>query len=144
MRTTFETRIAADGNNTGIEVPPENLAELGTSKRPPVVVAIGDYSYPSTVATMGGKHLIPLSKAHREASGIGAGDEVTVTLTLDDGPREVEIPSALRVALEESGLLGAFEAQSYTKRKEACRQVAEAKAEDTRARRVQKVVDSVR
>jgi hypothetical protein len=144
METTFVTRIAADGNNTGIEVPSDNLAELGTSKKPPVVVAIGGYSYRSTVATMGGKHLIPLSKAHREASGIGADDEVTVTLTLDDGPREVEIPGPLGTALVAAGLLDAFEALSYTKRKEACRQVAEAKAEDTRARRVQKVVDSVR
>jgi hypothetical protein len=144
MRTTFVTRIAADGNNTGIEVPPDNLAELGSSRRPPVVVAIGGYSYRSTVATMGGRHLIPLSKAHREASGLGAGDEVTVTLTLDEGPREVEIPAPLRTALVEAGLLEAFEAMSYTKRKEACRQVAEAKAEDTRARRVEKVVDGLR
>ena len=144
MDTTFVTRIAADGNNTGIEVPPVNLAELGPSKRPPVVVAIGDYSYRSTVATMDGRHLIPLSKAHREASGIGAGDEVTVRLTLDDGPREVEIPAPLRTALVQGGLLDAFGSLSYTARKEACRQVAEAKAEDTRARRVQKVVDSVR
>src|SRR3954451_5695322 len=107
MRTTFETRIAADGNTTGIELPPGNLAELGTSKKPPVVVAIGDCSYRSTVATMGGRHLIPLSKAHREASGVGAGDEVTVTLTLDDGPREVEVPAGLRAALVDAGLLEA-------------------------------------
>lgn len=143
MATTFVTRILGLGNNTGIEVPAANIEALGAGRRPPVVVTVNDYTYASTVAVMGGKNLIPLSKAHRDASGLAADDEVTVTLVLDDGPRTVEIPGALRTALVQSGLLDTFERLSYTRRKEACRQVGEAKAEVTRDRRVQKVVDSL-
>lgn len=143
MRTRFVTTLLAFGNNTGIEVPAANVAELGTSKRPPVVVDVDGYTYPSTVAVMGGKNLLPFAKEHREASGFKSGDEVTVTLTIDGQPRTVEIPDQLLAALVEAGTVEAFEALSFTKRKEACRSVAEAKAEDTRARRIAKVVDSL-
>jgi hypothetical protein len=142
-RTTFETRILVDGNNTGIEVPPASVAALGIGKRPPVLVEVDGYTYRSTVFTMGGKHLLPFAKEHRDASGITGGDRVTVSLTLDDQPRTVEIPEPLRAALVEHDKLDAFEASSYTHRKEACRSVTEAKAEDTRARRIAKVVDGL-
>jgi hypothetical protein len=142
-RTTFQTRIQIDGNNTGIEVPPASVVALGKGKRPPVLVDVGGYTYRSTVFTMGGKHLLPFAKEHREASGIKGGDEVIVSLTLDDQPRTVELPDQLRAALVDHDKLAAFEALSYTSRKEACRSVAEAKAEDTRARRIAKVVDAL-
>ena len=143
METTFQTEIRGFGNNTGIEVPAESIAELGAGKRPPVQVTVAGYTYPSTVAVRGGTFLISLSKAHREASGLSAGDSVEVTLVLDDGPRTVDIPLALAEALKAAGQIEAFAALSYSKRKEFCRQVADAKAEDTRSRRIGKVVDSL-
>ena len=143
MQTTFDTEIRGFGNNTGIEVPAKNIAELGAGKKPPVRVNVGGYSYRSTVAVRGGTFLISLSKAHREAAGLAAGDHVTVTLVLDDGPRTVDVPPALTAALEDAGLSETFAALSYSKRKEFCRQVADAKAEDTRIRRITKVIDAL-
>ena len=139
-QTTFSTTVLGMGNNTGLEVPDAALAELGAGRRAPVVVTVAGYTYRSTVAVMGGKNLISLSKAHREASGLAAGDAVEVTLVLDDGPREVEVPDALQAALEQAGLTEAFAALSYSRRKEHARQVAEAKGDDTRSRRVAKVL----
>ena len=89
---------------TGIEVPEEVVAALGSHKRPPVRVTIGEYTYRSTVGAMGGKTLISLPKAHRDAAGLAAGDHVTVTLTLEEGQREVEVPAALAAALSAAGL----------------------------------------
>src|ERR1700712_2326001 len=66
----FSTTIVQTGNNTGIEVPPEALDALGGGKRPAVTVTVADYVYRSTVATMGGRSLIPLSAEHRRASGL--------------------------------------------------------------------------
>ncbi|MGN6600036.1 MAG: YdeI/OmpD-associated family protein [Actinomycetes bacterium] len=141
--TTFETVILGMRNNTGIEVPEANLAELGAGKRPPVVVEVNGYTYRSTPGVMGGRILIPFAKAHREAAGLGAGDHVIVTLTLEEGPREVEVPSELGRALQEAGLTERFEQRSYTQRKEAALQVAEAKTEETRQRRIAKVLDGL-
>jgi hypothetical protein len=143
MKTTFQTEIRGFGNNTGIEVPAENIAELGAGKQPPVQVTVAGYTYLSSVAVRGGTFLISLSKAHREASGLSAGDSVEVTLVLDSGPRRVDVPPSLAVALEDAGLSETFAALSYSKRKEFCRQVAEAKAEDTRSRRIAKVISAL-
>jgi hypothetical protein len=142
--TTFDTVILGLGNNTGIEVPAENLAALGTGKRPPVTVTIGSYRYRSTPAMMGGRCLVPLAKMHREAAGLKAGDPVTVTLALEEGPRTVDVPPALTAALRKAKLTDAFEQLAYSKRKEFARQVADAKADETRDRRIAKVVASMR
>lgn len=140
---SFHNAIKAFGNNAGIEVPPSALDELGGGKRPPVTVTIGDYSWNTTLGVMGGISLISLSKAHRDASGLKAGDPVTVTLELDQGPREIEVPSELQAALEDAGLTERFEALSYSTRKEHARQVREAKSSDTRQRRIAKVLSQM-
>lgn len=140
VKTTFLTNIKAVGNNTGIEVPPENIAELGASKKPAVKVNVAGYSYSSTVAVMSGKFMIALSKAHREAAGRKAGDEVEVTLQLDPEPRTVEIPSDLAASLVQAGVQDAFDALAFSKRKEAARQVEEAKTQETRNKRIAKIV----
>jgi hypothetical protein len=81
---TFKTTVlATGGNTTGIEVPKEVVASLGPQKRPPVKVSFSGYSYQSRIGVMGGKSLIPLSAAHREASGAKAGDKLQVTVELD-------------------------------------------------------------
>ena len=143
MQTTFETVILGMGNNTGIEVPAANLAALGTGKRPPVVVTVDGYRYKSTVAVMGGRSLISLPKAHRDAAGLKAGDAVTVTLQLDDGPRHVEVPPQLEAALATAGLTERFAGLAYSKRKEFARQVQDAKADETRERRIAKVLEAL-
>lgn len=140
MKTTFKTTIKQIGNNTGIEVPPENLAELGSSKKPAVKVTVNGYSYSNTVAVMGGKYMISLSSAHRAASGLKGGDAVEVTLELKTAPRTVEVPADLQKALEGAGLEEVFAKQAPSKRKEFVRQIEEAKTAETRARRLEKIV----
>jgi uncharacterized protein YdeI (YjbR/CyaY-like superfamily) len=85
--------------------------------------------------------MLPLAKEHRQAAGVQAGDEVRVTLELDDEPRTVEIPPDLASALAaKPGAMAAFEASSYTNRKEYVRQVEDAKSQETRDRRIEKIV----
>jgi hypothetical protein len=141
--TTFETVILGFGNNTGIEVPAASLAELGSGKRPPVLVTVGGYSYRSTVGVMGGRTLVSLPKVHREASGLKAGDTVTVSLALEEGPRPVDVPPELQAALDKAGLQDRFAALAYSKRKEFARQVSDAKGDDTRQRRIDKVLQAI-
>jgi hypothetical protein len=74
----FETVMFQQGNNTGIEVPPEVVEALGGGKRAAVAVTVNGFSYRSTLAVMGGRHLIPFSSDKRAASGIAGGDAITV------------------------------------------------------------------
>ena len=141
----FRATVELGGKTaTGIEVPEEVVAALGSHKRPPVRVTIGGYTYRSTVARMGGRFLLPVSAEVRTGAGVAEGDEVDVELALDDAPREVTVPEDLAAALDAAGVRAAFDAQNYTTRKEAVRGVAEAKAAATRERRIAKVVDGLR
>jgi hypothetical protein len=143
MTITFKTTIFVDGNNTAVNVPSEQVELLAAGKRAPVVVTIGKYSYRSTLAVMGGVSLIPLSKAHRDAAGVNGGDTVVVTLTLDEQPRIVEVPEKLETALKKVNLWEIFEALSYSQRKEFARQIDDAKADETRERRIKKILEQL-
>ena len=88
-------------NATGLPVPETAIQELGSSRKPAVTVTIGTYSYRSTVSSRQGGYILPLSSHHRAASGLSAGDEVVVTLELDQSPREIEVPLDLAEALSQ-------------------------------------------
>jgi hypothetical protein len=142
MKETYTTTVSrAEGMNaTGLPVPVEVVAAFSKGKRPKVKVSLNNYTYRSTVAAYGDVFMLPLSQEHREAAGVQAGDTVEVTLELDTEPRTVEVPDVLAAALAENDLRDAFDALSYTMRKEYVRQVTTAKAEETRQRRIAKIV----
>jgi len=141
----FHATVQLNGKTaTGIEVPAEVVAGLGPGQRPPVRVTIGEYSYRTTVARMGGRFLISLSAENRAAAGVAAGDEVDVDLELDDAPREVEVPADLAAALaRDDAARAAFESLAYSHRKEWVRWITEAKKPDTRTTRITKTVQSL-
>lgn len=137
----FSTTLFLTGNNTGIEVPAEVVGALGSGKRPPVTVTVNGFSYPSTVAVMGGKYLLPFAADKRAATGLAGGDPIEVTLELDTEPRTVEVPDDLASALAAyPGAREAFDALAPSTRKIHVTAVLGAKAAETRARRVAAVV----
>jgi Domain of unknown function (DUF1905) len=73
----FDTTVAAAGNNTGIVVPDDAIERLGAGRRPAVVVNVNGYEYRSTVAVMGGRHMISVSAAVRKETGLKGGDPST-------------------------------------------------------------------
>jgi bifunctional DNA-binding transcriptional regulator/antitoxin component of YhaV-PrlF toxin-antitoxin module len=131
---------AKDMNATGIEIPPEIIEGFGQGKRPKVVLTVKGHTYRSTVAVMGGRYMIGVPSEHRAAAGVKGGDRIEVQLELDDAPRVVEIPADLAAALKKAKATAGFDALSYTFRKEHVRSINEAKADDTRARRIEKAV----
>jgi uncharacterized protein YdeI (YjbR/CyaY-like superfamily) len=107
-------------------------------------VTLNKYRYRSTLAMMGGKAMLPVSAERRAAAKIAAGDMLEVTLQLDTAERTVEVPPALAEALARNKRAkAAFDALAYTYRKEHARAVAEAKAAETRDRRIAKIMASL-
>lgn len=141
----FKTAIMqAEGMNaTGIVVPDAVVEKLASGKKPKVAVTLNGYTYRSTVAVMGGQFMLPLAKVHREAAGVKPGQKVEITLELDTEPREVEIPKDFAAALKKAGLRAAFDKLAFTHRKEHVRAIEEAKAAETRARRIDKALAMV-
>ena len=142
----FHTTIILGGKTaTGMEVPPEVVAALGTTKKPAVRVTINGYTYRSTVATMGGKYLLPVSAVVRAGSGVAAGDEVSVDVELDTEPREVEVPDDLTAALDAAPEARTFfDGLSYSNRRRIVLSVEDAKTPETRARRIEAAVGKLR
>jgi uncharacterized protein YdeI (YjbR/CyaY-like superfamily) len=145
MKQVFETTIkGADQGPTGLEVPAGVIQALGPKKNPPVILRFSGYTYRSTVAVMDGVFMVPLSKAHREAAGVKAGDQIEVEIDLDEEPRTVDVPEELAQALShKKGARETFDGLAFSKRKEFVRQVTEAKAPETRQRRIEGIVEKM-
>lgn len=146
MARTFRTTLLKDDtlDATGIVVPDEVVEGLGGSRRPAVVVTVEGYSYRSTVASMGGRYLLPFAREHRDRTGIVPGQSIEVSLELDTAPRTVDVPPDLATALDaRPGAREAFDRLPYSVRKEHVRQVATAKAADTRERRIARILDGL-
>lgn len=137
---TFDTTVTASGNNTGIVVPAEVIDRLGAGQRPPVAVDLNGYVYRSTVAVMGGQHLIGISAAIRKATGLSGGDPIRVTLTVADAPREVVVPDDFAAALAEGGVGAFFAKLSNSLQRYHVDSINGAKSADTRQRRIEKAV----
>lgn len=143
---TFRTTLwSAGGNNVGIVVPEDVVAAFGRGKRVPVVVTIdGDYQYRNTIASMGGQFLISFNAETRKITGRGAGDEVEVRLDVDDAPRVIEVPADLAVELaKDADAKAAWEQMSYSRQRGHAESITGAKTDETRARRVAKVVTAL-
>lgn len=139
------TALEPFGPACAIFLTDEQVADLATVKNPPVLVTIDGRSERLRVARMGGRNCIGLSKAARASLGVEIGQEVTATIALDDVERTVEVPPELAQALEaDPEAKAAFEALSFTHRKEHARAVAEAKKPETKARRVAKTLEMLR
>ena len=130
---------------TGIEVPEEVVTALGAGGRPPVLVTLGDYTYRTTVARMGGRVLVGINAEHRANAGVSAGEQIEVEIQPDTEAREVTVPDDLAAALAQDAKASAtFDRLSYTHRKEWVRWVEEAKKPETRQTRLAKTVESLR
>ena len=138
----FRATVELGGKTaTGIEVPPEVVAALGSSRKPAVRMTINDYTYRSTVATMGGRFMVGVSADVRAAAGIAAGDQVDVDIELDTAPREVNVPADFGAALDrDPDARRFFDGLSYSNRLRFVLNVEGAKTDETRQRRIDKSV----
>ena len=143
MTLHIHSVLAPFGPAAALELTDPQVDELGGGKRAAVVVGIGGSTARLRLGVMDGKNLIGMSKAVRAQLGVEIGDEVNATIDLDVAERDVEVPSDLATALDAADLRAAFDALSFTRRKEIARGVTEAKRADTRERRIAATVEEL-
>ena len=143
-KQTFKTVLIKHDklDATGIEIPFDVEAVFG-AKRVPVKTVINGEEYRGSIVRMGGKYMLGIPKVFREAAGISGGDHIVVTVEHDTDVRTVLVPKDLAEVLAANNLADAFEAMSYTHRKEHVRAIEEAKAPETRIRRIQKAIEMI-
>lgn len=142
----FRTTILQSGRTAaGIEVPSAIVDALGAGRRPKVRVTIGDYTYRSSIAVMGGAYMIGVSTENRAGAGVKGGDEVDVDLELDTAPREVTVPADFAAALAaEPDAARTFDGLSYSNKSWHTYQIEGAKTEETRQRRIARSIGVLR
>lgn len=113
--------------------------------RAPVKVTLNGYTYPSTIASMGGGSCLPLRRSNREAAGLEGGETLNVTLELDVEKREVKPPVDLVKALKAAPpAWNRWHQLSYTHQREHVEAIEGAKKRETRLRRIERAVRMLR
>jgi len=142
----FHSTLELGGKTaTGIAVPEEVVAALGSSRRPRVRVTINGHTYRSSVAPLGGRFMLPVSAENRQSAGVVSGNEVDVDIELDNEPREVTAPPDFSEALDgdrDARLF--FEGLSYSHQLRYVLSIEGAKTAETRQRRIAKAVGMLR
>jgi Bacteriocin-protection, YdeI or OmpD-Associated/Domain of unknown function (DUF1905) len=143
---TLTTTLQRRGPAAAVVLADDQVAEVGEGRKAfPVRATINGHTWAGRVSRMGGEFLLGLNREVRTGAGVEAGDEVTVTIALDEAPREVDVPAALAQALDGDATAKAtFDALAFTHRKEFARWIAEAKKDDTRERRVAQALQMLR
>jgi hypothetical protein len=137
---TFRAKVAAEDENFVVRVP-FDVKEVFGKARPPIIITVGSYSFRWTVAVYGGESYIGFRRSHREAAGLRPGQTVSITITLDDQPRVVETPSDLAKALKTNRVArAAWDALSFTHKREHAEALLDAKKPETRTRRLEKTI----
>ncbi len=140
----FKVKLVAHDTSsaTGL-IPPFDVPKtFGTRARVPVRGTINGYPFRSSLMPMGGCYGMAVNKGMREGAGVEAGDEVDVVMERDDAPRTVDAPPELAKELAKNKKAQQrWDTLSFTFKKEMANCIREAKQDETRKRRLAKVME---
>jgi len=139
----FKVKLDGEaGSSVASLTPPFDVIEtFGTRARVPVRGTINGFAFRSSLVPMGGCHFIVVNKTMRDGAKVKAGDTVDVVMARDLEARTVEAPPELQKELAKSKKAQErWEKMSFTNKKEMALCIREAKREETRKRRLAKVM----
>jgi len=139
----FQVKI--EGKEAGVVsaiTPPIDVPEIfGTRGRVPVRGTINGFPFRSSLIPCGGPHMMPVNKALCNGAGAGPGDIVDVVMERDAEERTVEAPPVLAKELKKNkAARERWENLAFTHKKEMATAISGAKQEETRKRRLEKVM----
>ena len=139
----FQVKLEGkEGSSVAGLVAPFDVMEMfGTRSRVPVRGTINGFPFRSSLMPMGGCHMMAVNKTMREGSRAKAGDVVDVVMERDDEARTVETPPELLKELAKNKKAQKrWEKMAFTHRKEMAISIRDAKQEETKKRRLAKVM----
>jgi hypothetical protein len=144
-KQTLRFKAKIEGKEVGvvaaITAPVDVPTFFGTRGRVPVRGTINGYPYRSSLTPCVGRHMMPVNKLLLAGGGAQPGDVVDVVMERDEEERTVEAPPVLKKALAKNKTAQAnWEKLSFTHKKEMALAIVGAKQEETRARRLGKIM----
>lgn len=142
----FRAKIeSATGGGAYVLFPHDTEKEFATKGRVPVNATFDGVPYAgSLVKYRNPQHMLGVLKGIREQIHKGPGDTVEVVVWKDTEIRTPELPAQFEKVLKKEGLLPFFARLSYTQRKEYCRWIADAKKEETRLKRLEEAIETLK
>jgi bacteriocin resistance YdeI/OmpD-like protein/uncharacterized protein DUF1905 len=143
----FKTKLSGvDNMESAAMRPPFDVPSVfGTKARVPVRGTINGAAFRSSLCNMGDGYFMVVNKELRAAAQCKAGDTVDIVLERDREERVIETPDEIKKALSTNKKAEAtWESLSFTHKKEWVRAVAEAKKEETRRARIEKLVAAMK
>jgi hypothetical protein len=133
--------LASEGGGAYIALDESVREQLGGGGRIPVIARINGVEYRGTACRMGGMFCLGINKKIRVAANIAPGDSVRVALRRDEEPRVVDpSPDFAKALAKNRAARDAFDALSFTHRKEYVRWIESAKRDETRHARIVKAI----
>ena len=143
----FKTKLAGVENMESAAMhPPFDVPTVfGTKARVAVRGTINGAAFRSSLCNMGDGYFMVVNKELRAAAKCKAGDRVDVVLERDREERTIETPNEIKKALSANKTAQAtWESLSFTHKKEWVRAVIEAKKEETRSARIEKLLAAMK
>src|ERR1700691_859355 len=134
-----------DGKEAGVVAaitPPVDVPEyFGTRARVPIRGTINGYPFRSSLMPMGGCHMMPVNQTLCRGAGVKPGDTVDVVMERDEEERTVDAPPVLNKELAKNKAAQTnWEKLSFSHKKEMALAIAGTKQEETRTRRLGKIM----
>jgi hypothetical protein len=127
--------------NVAVEVPGHVSEGFGERGHVPVMGTVDGAGLTATLVPVGGgRHRLYLNGETRRAIGKGPGDRVTIDICFDPNDRMPGLPGDLEAALHRANARNAWDALPLSRRKEFLVVLANAKRENTRRRRIDRIV----
>jgi Bacteriocin-protection, YdeI or OmpD-Associated/Domain of unknown function (DUF1905) len=135
----FQVKILEKG---AIRPPVDVIEYFGTRARVPIRGTMNGFAFRSSLMPMGGYHMMPVNKVLCQGAGVQPGDLVDVVMERDSEERTVEAPPELKKELAKSKKAQErWEGLAFTHKKEMANSISGAKQEETRKRRLVKVME---
>lgn len=141
LRFTVKLVVQQGTSATGFYAPFDVPETFGTRARVPVRGTINGFPFRSSLSPMGGGHCMAVNQTMRDGANVKAGDEVEVVLERDTEQRTIEAPPELEKQLAKNKKArGKWDGLAYTVKKEMAVCITGAKQEETKKRRLAKVM----
>jgi hypothetical protein len=139
----FKAKI--EGEEAGVVAaitPPVDVIEwFGTRARVPIRGTINGFAFRSSLMPCGNARMMPVNKTLCRGAGVQPGDVVEVVMERDGDERTVEAPGELKRELSKNKKAQErWEGLAFTHKKEMASSISGAKQEETRKRRLAKVM----
>jgi hypothetical protein len=139
----FQAKI--QGREAGVVAaiaPPVDVIDyFGTRARVPIRGTINGFPFRSSLMPRGNARMMPVNKTLCQGAGVQPGDFVDVVMERDEEERTVEAPPELKKEMAKSKTARErWDGLAFTHKKEMVNSISGAKQEETRKRRLAKVI----